>query len=69
MPNLPKVTGSWENDILAGMDQGLLTRIFHTSKRRVRARGLRELPDVFVGRVPPRGALFWRFHWSVKYAG
>src|SRR5438132_851925 len=34
-----------------------LAWIFHTPKRRVRARGLQERRDAVVGRVPSRGAL------------
>src|SRR5439155_25873874 len=35
----------------------ILACIFHTPKRRVRARGLQERRDAVVGRVPSRGAL------------
>ena len=42
---------------LGGMEPLTLTGIFHTAKRRVRARGLQEPSEVLAGRVPSRGAV------------
>ncbi len=51
---LAKTQAAWIGEVVSAKHLG---RIFHTLKRRVRARGLQERNPELVGRVPSRGAV------------